>query len=100
MSAGTASLRSSTKPGAAARAARSPPHPGRACARPGAGSCGEGLGAGVERFGDDASTCDPPPQPSPTRGEGEGEVVLRSLVILFSPTTSILKTAWRRSVFG
>ena len=47
----------------------SPPHPGRACARPGAGSCGEGSGVGVE-MNRLAASDSYPPQPSPTRGEG------------------------------
>ena len=77
---------------AAAAIKISPPHLDRACARPGAGSCGEGLGVGVARFGASIdgrcaasrlragallrsealrrAKARPPSLPSPTRGEG------------------------------
>ena len=58
----------------------SPPHPGRACARPGAGSCGEGLGVGVAPLGasvaDFTSRPDPPPYPPPQGGrEKRGKII-------------------------
>ena len=64
----------------------SPPHPGRACARPGAGSCGEGLGVGVGppqpivEEGEDlparTSRPDPPPYPPPQGGREKRKIIL------------------------